>query len=158
MSVSGSWTGFSSPTLVQSIDDDLTGFAWSPATSSIDIVYIQPSPPLTPMMARTSDWVQQQSVKEQAEKTESVAQQAQCAEPVTPPSRSITHEGLEASVDSPRPDVTIRQNLRKPKYDIESLLRMRYTQGAVPVMLRVKPEAIAGKQPSESFSHGAEVN
>ena len=93
-------------------------------------------------MARTSDWVQEQSTQDQTSTLETVAHRAQ---PVTPPPRSVSGKNQDGDVESHPFALSTGQSRSKHAYSISALLRMRHMQVAVPVMLRVKPEAIAGK-------------
>lgn len=93
-------------------------------------------------MARTIDWVEEQSSQDQPSTPEAVVP---CAQPVTPPPRNLNCEN-DTSVTKLRSAApTITKCHSKLVYSISTLLSMRHLQGAVPVMLRVKPEAIAGK-------------
>ena len=78
--------------------------------------------------------------------------EAHRAEPATPPSQFVSHDDTRQSKsllhpDPPHVEIPVYQEGPKRIYDIQTLLAMRYTQSAVPVMLRVKPEAIAGELP-----------
>lgn len=97
-------------------------------------------------MPQTSEWVQQQSAHDPTYYHEPEPG-SQCAQPVTPPPRNIDHNGHDSHPAPPQPGLATRQKVPKRTYDIATLLGMRHTQGAVPVMLRVKPEAIAGELP-----------
>lgn len=93
-------------------------------------------------MARTTDWVEEQLSQDQPSTPEAVVP---CAQPVTPPPRNLHRddEDGDTKLHSAAPTMTKCQS--KLVYSISTLLSMRHLQGAVPVMLRVKPEAIAGK-------------
>lgn len=93
-------------------------------------------------MARTTDWVEEQSSQDQPSTPENVAP---CAQPVTPPQRNLNCEDQngDTKLQSAAPAITKCNS--KLVYSIPALLSMRHLQGAVPVMLRVRPEAIAGK-------------
>ena len=71
----------------------------------------------------------------------------------TPPHLSQVYTQV---VDDHRSIQEARRSTKKV-YDIPTLLRLKETQSAVPVMLRVKPEAIKGKsltlQPPRSSSN-----
>ena len=92
-------------------------------------------------MASTSDWVTQQTGQDQTKASKAVSSDL----PVTPPPRKTNHEVLDAARRSREADMSTAQNIRKQRYEIQTLLEMRHLKGVVPVMLRVKPEAIAGK-------------
>ena len=63
---------------------------------------------------------------------------------VTPPPRPIPSDGAQLD-HGRRPARAATRGPAKRVYSIETLLKLRETQSAVHVMLRVKPEAIAGK-------------
>ncbi len=128
----------------QNFRADPLDLGWSSTRRVIAIAYTPRSPTLTTAMARTSDWVQEQSAEDQTPRSDSETHDAQ---PVTPPPRNLDQEGRDNGMDRPPIDPPARPSLSTPKYDIATLLSLRHTQGAVPVMLRVKPEAIAGKPP-----------
>lgn len=64
------------------------------------------------------------------------------SQPVTPPPRAI-RESSNASTSQHHVGEAIGRRTKKV-YDIPTLLSLRHVQGQVPVMLHVKPEAIAG--------------
>ena len=93
-----------------------------------------------PVRSTVVDWVQKQSQHDQPSNDTTGLQCAYGDE--TPPcagqakpSRAQTHGHASRQQGCQRAKV----------YDIATLLRLRETQSAVPVMLRVKPEAIAGE-------------
>ena len=102
----------------------------------------QPSSENLPTIRSTVvDWVHEQSQHDQPSKDASGLQRARVE---ATPSCASQAKRTHARVD----DHASRQDGCQPAkkmYDIASLLRLRETQSAVPVMLRVKPEAIAGK-------------
>ena len=63
-----------------------------------------------------------------------------------PPSRNSNRGGGEDVTGLPGTQASTRQSLRRKTYDIPTLLSLRHAQGPWPVLLRVKPEAIAGKR------------
>lgn len=136
---SGSWAGVRI-LAVQSVNSGLESFAKSPARA-IDTVSISQPAPIA-AMARTSDWVQEQSTQGQTITPKVVAQ---CVQPVTPPRRSISCENQDGDVESHQAALSIGLSHSKLVYSIPTLLSMRHMQRAVPIMLRVKPEAIAGE-------------
>ena len=86
------------------------------------------------------DWVEEQSITDQASNDAMGVQRARVHSGSPHPgpakqARASTHE-LASHHDG-------RQQAKV--YDIPTLLRLRETQSAVPVMLRIKPEAIAGE-------------
>ena len=87
------------------------------------------------------DWVQQQSVQDE---TSSLAPASQHVHVDTPLPRPAELQDKQSDVNPPSARQE-PQRAAKKVYDIATLLRLRETQGSVPVMLRVKPEAIAGK-------------
>lgn len=96
---------------------------------------------LPPVSSAVVDWVQEQSQHDQPSKDATGLQRAPVE--ATPPGASQAKRS-HARID----DYASRQDGCQPAkkvYDIATLLRLRETQSAVPVMLRVKPEAIAGK-------------
>lgn len=87
------------------------------------------------------DWVQEQSQHDQPSNDATGLQRA-CVDG-TPPVASQAKQPHARMNDH-----ASRQDSCPPAtkvYDIATLLRLRETQSAVPVMLRVKPEAIAGE-------------
>ena len=96
---------------------------------------------LPPPRPAVVDWIQEQSLHDQTCNGATGLQRARVGS--VPPhagqakqARSITNE--------PSSRQGGRQHSRKV-YDIPTLLKLKETQSAVPVMLRVKPEAIAGE-------------
>lgn len=136
----GSWAGVRILT-VQSVNSGLDSFGNSPTKSANGTVRII-QPTRTAAMARTSDWVQEQSSQDHTSAPEAVPHHAQ---PVTPPHRSISCNDNDDDNNQHRAGPSTDQNCSKLIYSIPSLLKLRHVQAAVPVMLRVKPEAIAGK-------------
>lgn len=119
------------------------GLPWSPSPSAQPSFYWDRPFCSGVAMVRTSAWVEQQATLDQGL---SLEPGAASTPPVTPPPRSNNDRDQYPHTDRPRADPSTRQSLPKYRYDIATLLRLRHTQGAVPVMLRVKPEAIAGKR------------
>ncbi|KAL6719544.1 hypothetical protein ACLMJK_003785 [Lecanora helva] len=101
--------------------------------------YIQPDPGFE-RMARTSEWVQQQMEQDRSVTPEP---EAHHDAPVTPPQRNSSQDSPNDRPDQSSHDQSMRERRAKRIYDIATLLGMRYKQSAIPVMLRVKPEAIA---------------
>ena len=100
-----------------------------------------PSENLPSMRSTVVDWVQDQSQHEQPSK-DSTGLQREGVDG-TPP-----HAGQGEQAPTNTDDHTSLQEGCHPAkmvYDIATLLKLKETQSAVPVMLRVKPEAIAGK-------------
>ncbi len=126
---------------VKSVNSGLESFANSPVHSSVDTSHISQPVPI-PTMARTSDWVQEQSTQDQTTIPEVVAH---CTQPVTPPPRSMSCTNHDGDAVPHRAAPSVDLNRSKLVYTIPTLLGMRYMQGAVFIMLRVKPEAIAGE-------------
>lgn len=133
---SGSWAGVRILD-VQSVNSGLGSLTKSPA-KIIDTG--QPVP--IAAMARTSDWVQEQSTQGQTSTPEVVAH---CVQPVTPPRRTISCKNQDVGVEPHRATLFVGLSRSKLVYSIPTLLSMRHMQRAVPIMLRVKPEAIAGE-------------
>ena len=99
-----------------------------------------PSENLPPIRSALVDWVQDQSQHDQPS-NDSIRLQRECPDGTTP------HAGQGEQALTNTVDHTSRQEGNQPTrkvYDIATLLRLKETQSAVPVMLRVKPEAIAG--------------
>ena len=63
---------------------------------------------------------------------------------VTPPSRPIPSDDAQFDYGR-RANRTATRKPAKRVYSIETLLKLRETQSAVPVILHVKPESIAGE-------------
>lgn len=96
---------------------------------------------LPPVRSAISDWVQDQPQHDQHSR-DSTGFQREGVDG-TPP-----HAGQEKQAPTNTNEHTPRQEGCQPAkkvYDIATLLRLKETQSTVPVMLRVKPEAIAGK-------------
>lgn len=96
---------------------------------------------VSPVRSAVVDWVQDQSQHDQQSKNSTGLQQGcgngtppHASQPKQAPTNTNGHIPLEE-----------RCQPVKKVYDIETLLRLKEAQSAVPVMLRVKPEAIAGK-------------
>lgn len=87
------------------------------------------------------DWVHQQSNHEQLRNAAIVSRRAQM---ITPPPFDIQGINRRAERERNRLSGTAGRPVKRV-YDIATLLKLRETQCAVPVMLRVKPEAIAGR-------------
>ena len=149
----------------------------TPSSHPIVSIDFFPAPPTTnSRMARTSEWVQSQLAQGQIrgpeteeahdpepeeshspepEESHSPEPDTRRAQPTTPPPRAINREDepdtpqvkIQVHTDPPRAEPSVHQGAPKRTYDVATLLAMRYTQSAVPVMLRVKPEAIAGELP-----------
>ena len=137
-SLSGTSTRVSFRTAVESVDPRVDSFAYSPVKFCCDIAYTGQLCTFAPTMARTFDWVDEQSSSNESSAPRSTTHSDQ---PVTPPPRVKRDES-----DHPkgRPDKTLSKKRSRFVYDIPTLLQLRQTQGQIPVMLHVKPEAIAG--------------
>ena len=88
------------------------------------------------------DWVQKQSLHDEPSKGTTEPHDYRLDE--TPPHVNQTKQACSQVND----DHALIQEVCQPAkkvYDIPTLLRLKETQSAVPVMLRVKPEAIKGK-------------
>lgn len=96
---------------------------------------------LPPIRSAVVDWVQDQSQHDQPSNGATGLQRAPVDE--TPPPVSQAKQA-RAKTDGNAARQEGRQPAKKV-YDIATLLRLKETQSAVPVMLRVKPEAIAGE-------------
>ena len=92
---------------------------------------------LPPVRSAVGDWVQEQSQHDQPPNRATGLQRAR-----TPPGAGQA-EQARAKIDD-HASLQECSQLEKKVYGIATLLRLRETQSAVPVMLRVKPEAIAG--------------
>lgn len=160
MQSSGAWTNVPSPPRMQSVDSSPGTDAFSlinanpelSETSFLDLDAIRnmalplandrPSSETLPRVRSTIvDWVQEQSQHDQPSNDATELQRAHVAG--APPCASQAKQAL-AKTD----DHASRQEGCQPAkkvYDIATLLRLKETQPAVPVMLRVKPEAIAGE-------------
>lgn len=96
---------------------------------------------LSPVRSAIVDWVQEQSQHDQASSDATRLQLAR------------GDENLPCADQSKRARAKIDDNVSNQKggrpakkvYDLATLLSLKETQSAVPVMLRVKPEAIAGE-------------
>ena len=88
------------------------------------------------------DWVQKHSLHDESSKATTEPHDSRLNE--TPPHVDRTKQSCIQVSD----DHVLNQEVCQPAkkvYDIPTLLRLKETQSAVPVMLRVKPEAIKGK-------------
>ena len=94
-----------------------------------------------PVRPTTVDWVQEQSLRDQPSNGAIGLQRARVD--ATPP-RITEAKQISAKTDYPASTRDVCQPA-KNVYDIPTLLKLKETQSAVPVMLRVKPEAIAGE-------------
>lgn len=95
-------------------------------------------PPVRPAVV---NWVQEQSQHDQPSKDSSPLQRARVDG--SPPRAGQAQQASAKAKD----DASHQEGYQPAKkvYDIATLLRLKETQSAVPVMLRVKPEAIAGE-------------
>lgn len=96
---------------------------------------------LPPITSAVVDWVQEQSQHDQPLNSATKLQRARVDG--TPPRAGQAKQARTRTDDPASRQEGSRS--RKKVYDIATLLRLKETQSAVPVMLRVKPEAIAGK-------------
>ena len=96
----------------------------------------------SPHTSAVVDWVHQQSTRDPEKDTTIATETAHTTKlpPSIDPSRAsgVNHVGDGLVPKRPRPARLI--------YDIATLLKLRETRFAVPVMLRVRPEAIAGER------------
>ncbi|KAL2044168.1 hypothetical protein N7G274_002873 [Stereocaulon virgatum] len=160
MSSLGSWMNFRSPVGFQNIDSGLETPAYSltDATSQLlraqlhnvldtfenmassrDLqVASENNPPVTSSVV---DWVRGQS-KQDVLQYHPAAAMPQRDQNVTPPPRPIPSDEVRFSQARDSTCTAASQTAGRV-YSIETLLKLRETQSAVPVMLRVKPEAIA---------------
>ena len=96
------------------------------------------------------DWVEEQSLPESQTPNDAMGVQRAGVDSVSlhsgPPKQACASTNQLASHQEGRQQAKV--------YDIPTLLKLRDTQSAVPVMLRIKPEAIAGKSiPLQSLFH-----
>jgi hypothetical protein len=96
-----------------------------------------------PNTSSVVDWVQRHS-KQDVLQHHPAAAKPQRDQNVTPPPRPIPSDEVRVSQARHSTCTAVRQTAGRV-YSIETLLRLRETQSAVPVMLRVRPEAIARK-------------
>ena len=96
---------------------------------------------LPPVRSSVVDWVQDQFQHDQPSKDSTGLYQV--CDNGTPPHVDQGKQALTNTNERISPQES-RQQVKKV-YDIETLLRLKEAPSAVPVMLRVKPEAIAGK-------------
>ena len=123
----------------------MTGSAWLPSLPSVGIELSGPPPAPRPrfaVMAHPSAWLEGQP--SQPTQENEILADNQHAEPRTP-LQSPFHEKRDDHTNLTQRNPPTRQNKSRQVYEIEALLKMRDTQGAASVLLRVKPEAIAGK-------------
>lgn len=160
MQSSGGWTSITSQGREQSVDSSSGTDAFSlinanPALSETSYLDIEATSNMTlplrddqsssenlpPIRSSVVDWVQDQSQHDQLSNDATGLQRAPLNETSAP-----TSQPKQAHARTR--DTNDRQEGRqtsKRLYDIATLLRLKETQSAVPVMLRVKPEAIAGE-------------
>lgn len=100
-----------------------------------------PSENLHPLRPAIVDWVEEQSLHDQTSDGATELQRAR-VENVPPLAGKQKQARARTSEYASRQEG--HQQVKKV-YDIPTLLKLRETQSAIPVMLRVKPEAIAGK-------------
>lgn len=162
MSSLGSWMDIRSPVGFQTIDAGLETPAYSLTNATSQLLRAQlhnvldttenmsssrdlqvsseNNPPVTSSVV---DWVQRQS-KQDVLQHHPAAAMPQRDQNVTPPPRPVPSDEARFSQARHSTCTAARQTVGRV-YSIETLLRLRETQSAVPVMLRVKPEAIARK-------------
>lgn len=123
--------------ITENIPGDDVFLKWlAMATTSMNLPAAAAQAPTENMVPHTSavvDWVHQQSQHDEPRNASTMNRRAQM---VTPPPYSVRTAGMGREQSLPRRKV----------YDAVTLLKLRETQSAVPVMLRVKPEAIAGTE------------
>lgn len=163
MDYSGSWTSVPSPAHGQSVDSGSETDAFSLIAANpelqessflnLDAIWSmdlpldnhQPSsedlPTVVPIRSDVDDWVQYQSQHDQPSENTTVLQRARVK--VALPRVDQEKQAL-AKTHEPT-SLQIARQRGKKVYDIATLLRLKETQSAVPVMLRVRPEAIAGE-------------
>ena len=92
------------------------------------------------------DWVEEQSLPDQTPNDAMGVQRAR-------PDSVLPHSDPSKQARADTDELTSHQEIRQQAkvYDIPTLLKLRETQSAVPVMLRIKPEAIAGEATSALF-------
>lgn len=100
-----------------------------------------PSENLHPLRPAVVDWVEKQSLHDQ---TSDGATEPQCAQVENVPPVASKQKQARARTSEHASRQEGHQQVKKV-YDIPTLLKLKETQSAIPVMLRVKPEAIAGK-------------
>ena len=94
-----------------------------------------------PLRPAVVDWVEEQSLHDQTSDGAAELQRAR-VENVPPLADNVKQARARTSEHTSRQQG--HQQVKKV-YDIPTLLKLRETQSAIPVMLRVKPEAIAGE-------------
>ena len=109
-----------------------------PLSSSNDQSSSESLPPPRPAVV---DWVEEQSLHDQTSNGATGLQRARVGS--VPPHAGQAKQACSIT-NEPSSRQEGRQHSRKV-YDIPTLLKLKETQSAVPVMLRVKPEAIAGE-------------
>ena len=162
MSSLGSWMKVHSPQGFRSVDSGLDTHAYSltNATSQALRAHLHDMANTTgnlassrdlrasaeknpPNKSAVVDWVQQQSKHDLPHNPPTTAM-PQHDQNVTLPPRPIPFDDVQFDYGR-RANRTATRKPAKRVYSIETLLKLRETQSVVPVMLRVKPEAIAGK-------------
>lgn len=162
MSSLGSWMKVHSPQGFQSVNSglDIHAYSLTNATSQVLRAHLHDMANTTenlassrdlrasaennpPNTSKVVDWVQQQSKNDLPHNPPTTAM-PQHDQNVTPPPRPIPSDDVQFDYGR-RANRTATRKPAKRVYSIETLLKLRETQSVVPVMLRVKPEAIAGK-------------
>ena len=157
MSSAGSWTNIYSPGYASSVNSAPDSYASSWATETFDVLRNQATSTVTavmttsnnahsslenipPITSGTENWVQGQAKQNSSLDTVNTRR----VQNQTPPPRPIPSNDTYPRQRC-RSAYNMKRQPEKLVYTIETLLTLRETQRNVPVMLRVKPEAIAGE-------------
>ena len=165
MSFAGSWINIHSPEHSSSVDSSLDSYASSwvtktfeaPQKNAISTVTAVMSTSINaqgsleniaPIASGTENWVHGHAKQNLSRDAVSTRR----AQNLTPPPRPIPANDMYTKQRC-RSGYNTNRQPQKLVYSIETLLTLRETQRKVPVMLRVKPEAIAGEIHEHSCGH-----
>ena len=157
MSLTGSWINIHSPQHSSSVDSDLDSYVSSWLTETFEASQKHALSTVTAVMS-TSNNAQdsRENIAPNASGTENCVNgqakqdlsrdtaSTRRAQNKTPPPRPIPSNDTYIKIRC-RPVCNANRQPEKLVYSIETLLTLRETQRNIPVMLRVKPEAIAGE-------------
>ena len=165
MSSTGSWINIHSSQHSSSVDSSLDSYASSWVTETFEAPQKHAISTVTavmgistnaqdsheniaPIASGTENWVHRQAKQDLSRDAASTRR----AQNKIPPPRPIPFNDTYTKKRGHPASNTSRQP-EKLVYSIETLLTLRETQRNIPVMLRVKPEAIAGEIHKHSISH-----
>ena len=165
MSLTGSWINIHSPEHSSSVDFGTDSYASSWVTETFEaprehatstviavmstsIIAQDSLENIAPIASGTDNWVHGQAKQNLSRDAASIRR----AQNLTPPPRPIPSNDAYTKRRC-RSACNTNREPEKLVYSIETLLTLRETQRNMPVMLRVKPEAIAGEIHEYSRGH-----